>query len=252
MSLTPTAYARWRQSALGALTEELEQRAVFSLVGDPGGLRVLDVGCGDGAYAVRASREGADVVGLDRSQFMLQAARARAASAGAVVTWCQAQAEALPFREGTFDVVLAVTALCLVSEPLVALNEMSRVLRPGGALVVGELGRWSLWSLGRRFRGWLGDQFWKTAHFWTAAELRDILTGAGLRVSDMRGAVYYPPSATLARLMSGIEKNMSHLGGFGAAFIAVKAAKEGRGRNCGGAPGPDDAGRAVRRGVKHM
>jgi ubiquinone/menaquinone biosynthesis C-methylase UbiE len=226
MSVTPAVYTRWRESALGALTEDLEKRAVFSLVGDPGGLRVLDVGCGDGAYAVRASREGADVVGLDRSQSMLEAARARATSAGAVVAWCQGDASALPFRDASFDLVLAVTALCLVSEPLVALNEMSRVLRPGGVLVVGELGRWSLWAVRRRFRGWLGDQFWKTAHFWTAAELRDILTGAGLRVSDMRGAVYFPPSATLARLMSPMEGTMAHLGGLGAAFIAARATKQ--------------------------
>ena len=132
MSITAANYARWRKSPLGAVTEDLEQRAVFSLSGDPGGLRVLDVGCGEGAYAVRASRAGADVVGLDRSRSMLEAARARATSAGAVVTWGQGDAGALPFRGASVDLVLAVTALCLVSEPLVALNEMSRVLRPGG------------------------------------------------------------------------------------------------------------------------
>jgi len=103
---------------------------------------------------------------------------------------------------------------------------MSRVLRPGEVLVVGELGRWSLWAARRRFRGCLGNQLWKTAHFWTAAELWDLLTDAGLRVSDMRSAVYYPPSATLARLMSRMEGTTAHFGGFGAAFIAVRAAKE--------------------------
>ena len=226
MHMTPAAYAQWRKSALGVLTEHLEQESIFSLVGDPGRLKVLDVGCGDGAYAVRASREGADVVGLDRSQFMLEVARARASSQDSIVTWCQGDARALPFRDASVDLVLAVTALCLVSEPLVALNEISRVLRPGGILIVGELGRWSLWALGRRFRGWLGDQFWKTAHFWTAAELREMLVSAGLRVSDMRGAVYFPPSGTLARLLSRMEGAMSRLGGFGAAFIAVKATKE--------------------------
>jgi ubiquinone/menaquinone biosynthesis C-methylase UbiE len=226
MSITPTAYARWRKSTLGALTEHLEQESVFSLVGDSGGLRVLDVGCGDGAYAVRASREGADAVGLDRSRSMLEAARARAASSGVVVRWCQGQAQALPFRDASFDLVLAVTALCLIREPLVALKEISRVLRPRGVVIVGELGRWSLWALGRRIRGWLGDQFWKTAHFWTAAELRELLATAGLRPGDVRGAVYYPPSAALARLMSLVERIMPHLGEFGAAFVAVRATKE--------------------------
>lgn len=119
-----------------------------------------------------------------------------------------------------------MTALCLVSEPVVAVNEMSRVLRPGGVLVVGKLRRWSLWAVRRRFRSWLGDQFWKTAHFWTVAELREIMAGAGLRVTGVRGAVYYPPSATSARLMSPMEGTMAHFGGLGAAFIAVRAAKE--------------------------
>jgi ubiquinone/menaquinone biosynthesis C-methylase UbiE len=224
--VTLAAYAKWRRSTLGALTEHLEQENIFSLAGDAGGLKVLDVGCGDGVYSVRASREGADVVGLDHSRSMLEAARARAASAGAVVTWCQGDAMALPFRDASVDMVLAVTALCLISEPLAALNEMNRVLRPGGVLVVGELGRWSLWALRRRLRGWLGDRFWRTAHFWTAAELRRILTHAGLRVSRVRGAVYYPPSAALAKLMSGMEKSMFHLGEVGAAFIAVRAIKE--------------------------
>ena len=226
MSLTPAAYARWRQSALGALTEDLEQRAVFSLVGDPSGLRVLDVGCGDGTYAIRAARAGAEVVGLDRSRPMLEAARPRAASSGVVVIWCQGQAQALPLRDATFDLVLAVTALCLIAEPLAALKEISRVLRPRGVVIIGELGRWSLWALGRRVRAWLGNHFWKTAHFWATAELRELLATAGLRTGDVRGAVYYPPSAALARLISPVERTMSHLGGFGAAFIAARATKE--------------------------
>jgi len=43
MNITPEIYARWRESALGTLTERLEQRAIFSLAGDPSGLRVLDM-----------------------------------------------------------------------------------------------------------------------------------------------------------------------------------------------------------------
>jgi ubiquinone/menaquinone biosynthesis C-methylase UbiE len=226
MNITPETYARWRESALGTLTDQLEQRAVFSLVGDPSGLRVLDVGCGDGVYAVAVSQKGGNVSGLDRSLPMLEAARARAISSGACVRWCQGAAQSLPFLDASFDLVLAVTALCWIPEPVVALKEMNRVLRPGGAVIVGELGRWSLWALARRFRGWLGAGAWKRAHFWTAGELREILANAGLRVSDIRGAVYYPPSEILSRLMGCIEGASSRLGQYGAAFIAVRATKK--------------------------
>jgi ubiquinone/menaquinone biosynthesis C-methylase UbiE len=198
MNITPETYARWRESALGTLTEQLEQRAIFSLVGDPSGLRVLDVGCGDGVYAVELSQKGGKVFGLDRSLPMLAAARTRAISSGAGVRLCQGAAQSLPFRDASFDLVLAVTALCWIPEPVVALKEMNRVLRPGGAVIIGELGRWSLWALARRFQNWLGTSTWKRAHFWTARELREILASAGLRASDIRGAVYYPPSEILA------------------------------------------------------
>ena len=136
---------------------------------------------------------------------MLEAARTRAISSGACVRWCQGAAQSLPFRDASFDLVLAVTALCWITEPVVALKEMNRVLRPGGAVIVGELGCWSLWGLARRFRGWLGAGTWKRAHFWTARELRELLAGVGLRAEDVRGAVYYPPSEILSRLMGCIE-----------------------------------------------
>ena len=144
MTITPETYARWRESALGNLTEQLEQRTIFSLVGDPGGLRVLDVGCGDGAYAIEAAQRGGKVFGLDRSLPMLEAARTRAISSGACVRWCQGAVQSLPFRDASFDLILAVTALCWIPEPVAALKEMNRVLRPGGAVIVGELGSWSL------------------------------------------------------------------------------------------------------------
>jgi len=226
MNITPETYARWRESALGTLTEQLEQRAIFSLAGDPSGLRVLDVGCGDGVYAVEVSQRGGKVFGLDRSLPMLEAARTRAISAGACVGWCQGAAQSLPFRDTSFDLVLAVTALCWIPEPVLVLREMNRVLRPGGVVVIGELGRWSLWALARRFRGWLGASTWKRAHFWTARELRELLASAGLRANSIRGAVYYPPSETLSRLMGCIEGASARLGRYGAAFIAMRPIKQ--------------------------
>jgi len=61
----PADYARWRNSRLGALTERIEQQTILNLAGNLTGRRVLDLGCGDGAYSVSASRSGAFVVGVD-------------------------------------------------------------------------------------------------------------------------------------------------------------------------------------------
>ncbi|WP_137128515.1 hypothetical protein [Roseomonas sp. HF4] len=59
---------------------------------------------------------------------------------------------------------------------------MARVLRPGGRLVIGELGRWSLWAARDRIRGWLGSRLWRRSAFHSAADLRRAAEGAGLLV----------------------------------------------------------------------
>src|SRR5579863_4820486 len=209
--ISPEVYARWRTSELGALTESLENEAVFALAGNLARKRVLDVGCGDGGYSIRAAQLGANVAGLDISPMMLDAARRRA--------------EALPFPAASFDVVIAVTVLCWVSDASAAVQEMTRVLRPSGIVVIGELGRYSLWASARRIRGSFGEKFWREAHFWTPCELRRLVEDVGLKSDAVRGAVYYPPSRSLAKRLAPLDRSLSRMSSAGAAFLCVRAAK---------------------------
>lgn len=73
----------------------------------------------------------------------------------------------MPFPDASFDFVLAGTVLCFLRDAQAALREISRVLVPGGRLVIGELGRWTAWAAGRRIRGWQGDPTWRRARFWS-------------------------------------------------------------------------------------
>ncbi len=200
---------------------------MFSQVPDLKGLQVLDAGCGDGTYVIEASRRGAIVTGLDSSFPMLVAARQREHSSlgKAEVLWCHGRAEAPPFQEASFDLVIAITLLCLVQSPRQVVGELARVLRPGGTLLLGELGRFSAWAVVRRTRAWLGSGSWKQAHFWTTRELQALLDDAQLDVKSIRGAVYYPPLALCARLALRYDRLLSVLGGYGAAFLAMKAVK---------------------------
>jgi SAM-dependent methyltransferase len=156
---------------------------------------------------------------------MLAAARARVETASVTLDLVHGRAEALPFPDGAFNRVVAVTVLCFVHEPDRAIAEMARVLKPGGRLVIGELGRLSLWAVIRRIRGWLGAPTWKAARFRTAGELRGLLERHGLAVRETRGSVYYPPCGFGASLLAPIDPWLGRRTTLGAAFIALSAAR---------------------------
>lgn len=223
----PAAYAAWRASTLGQITDALEQGLILKLIGPPAGLRILDVGCGDGVLAVEMAGRAEHVTGVDASPEMIAAARRRAERQGHEVSFEIGRVETLPFEAGTFDAVLAVTILCFVEDAAGALCEMVRVLKPGGRLIVGELGRYSSWAAIRRLKGWLGSPVWRRARFHSAAELRSLASDAGLVDVSVKGAVFYPPNGVAARLLGPIDPKIGAFTTAGAAFLALSATKPG-------------------------
>jgi ubiquinone biosynthesis O-methyltransferase len=223
--ITPDTYAKWRASDLGRITEEIETSLIIELLGDLRDKRVLDIGCGDGVLAVALAQAGAQVIGVDASANMIRAARARAEAEGLNVEFLMGRAEALPFDNESFDVVSAVTVLCFIRDASHTFAEVSRVMRPGGRFVIGELGRLSLWAARRRVRAWLGSPLWRQGYFRTSGELRRLAVGAGLHPLKVHGAIYYPHSDWAARKLSHLDSKLSRLTTFGAAFLALSAVK---------------------------
>ena len=100
------------------------------LVAGAGGA-VLEIGAGTGVNLAHYS-EGVRVYALDQSREMLETARKRPCRACATMT--QADAQALPFATGVFEMAIGTLVLCSIPDPLQALGEIRRVLQPGGAL----------------------------------------------------------------------------------------------------------------------
>ena len=223
--IDPTVYDKWRGSALGRTTDVRERELLLDLIGDVAGQAVLDVGCGDGELAVELWKRGAKITGIDASARMIEVARERARQHGADVRFDLATVQALPFPPRAFDLVVAVTVLCFIEDGASTLREMGRVLRPGGRLVIGELGKWSTWAAERRMRGWLGNPVWRHARFRSAPELRDLADRAGFVVETLQGAIYYPPCGFAAGLLGPVDRDISRLTTFGAAFLALVATK---------------------------
>lgn len=97
--------------------------------------RVLEVGIGTGRN-LPLYPSGAELTGIELSPAMLDLAHARAARLGRPADLRLADAENLPFADGSFDSVIATLTLCSIPDPGTAVAEMARVLRPGGRLVL--------------------------------------------------------------------------------------------------------------------
>jgi SAM-dependent methyltransferase len=124
-------YATIAKHDLWELGERIVERAGVSPGED-----VLDVACGTGNAAIRAADAGARVVGLDLTPELLDAGRHEAAEAGVEVEWLEGDAEALPFPDESFDVVLSVMGCMFAPRHDVTARELARVLRPGGRLAL--------------------------------------------------------------------------------------------------------------------
>lgn len=101
------------------------------------GDHVLDVACGTGVVSRHAAAEAGEngkVVGLDLSPEMLSVARSISASINRAIEWREADVVSMPFDDATFDIVLCQFGLMFMPDKLAALNEMNRVLKPGGNL----------------------------------------------------------------------------------------------------------------------
>lgn len=105
------------------------------------GMRVLDVSSGRGTQAVfYAQQFGVDVTGIDLSEEMVRTASESAARAGiaARVRFREGDSQRLPFEAGTFDVVINECAVGIPDDSQAVVDEMLRVVRPGGAVVMHE------------------------------------------------------------------------------------------------------------------
>ncbi len=130
--------------------------------------RSLEVGVGTGRFAVPLGIR----YGVDPSRSMLNLACSRG------LRVCQAVGEHLPFRDAQFDVVLLVTVICFVDDVPILLQELRRVLKPSGHLIIGFINRNS--TLGRLYESRKETSaFYRDARFYSVEDVARWVQDAG-------------------------------------------------------------------------
>jgi ubiquinone/menaquinone biosynthesis C-methylase UbiE len=162
-------------------------RQVLSSLGTSGLL--LDIGCGTGLFLSRYLTYGGEAVGIDLSRGMVARARERLRESDFLV----GTAEALPFRDNTFDAVASLLTFSYIHRPEEMIADVYRILRPGGRFALCTLGK-NLFTSVVPALYWLGEKMELRKigvgdfdeHYYTEEEMADLLECAGFAEVSVR------------------------------------------------------------------
>ncbi len=179
-------YDDWYERPVGRVYDILEKRAVSEFLPDAThGDQLLEVGCGTGHWSAFFAEHDFRVTGVDISASMLEIARGKGIRGA---DFYQGEADAIPFYDNAFDVVVAITLLEFVPQPQTVLEEMARCVRDQGSIIVGVLNRWSYQGLSRRI--WDKPLF-RSASFFSRKSLKKLLAHYGQ--TEVRSAAFFLP-----------------------------------------------------------
>ena len=134
--------ALWEKGDFTCIAESMRQsgEALVKGLGITKGLKVLDLGCGDGTTALPEARLGADVLGVDIAKNLVEAGNKRVKEEG--LTNCKFQegdaSNLHELKDHTFDLVVSIFGAMFAPKPFDVAKEMVRVTRPGGRIVMGN------------------------------------------------------------------------------------------------------------------
>ena len=134
--------ALWEKGDFTRIADSMREsgEALVATLGITKGLRVLDLGCGDGTTALPTARLGAEVLGVDIARNLVEAGNRRAREQG--LTNCRFQegdaSDLHELRDHAFDLVVSIFGAMFAPKPFDVAKEMVRVTRPGGRIVMGN------------------------------------------------------------------------------------------------------------------
>jgi ubiquinone/menaquinone biosynthesis C-methylase UbiE len=166
-------------------------------------LDVVDIGCGDGYLTLEMARWARSVIGIDRSEPVLERAEALAARRHVTnVQWMKGDISRLPLGDASIDVALLSQALHHAADPKVAVAEATRVLRPGGRLLVLDLREHD--------QSWVRHRFGDQRLGFADADLEALLQSTGLREPRVQVGARHAGDPFVVLVASAVKSPTQH------------------------------------------
>jgi len=211
----PERYDHWFTTPVGRLIKKFEGGLINELLSPGPGEKILDAGSGTGIFTRDFLLAGARVVGLELSIPMLHLAQKKAD--GYPFRGIQGDMLFLPFYDNTFDKTVSITALEFIQDARKAVNELFRVTRKGGLVVVATLNRLSPWTARRNAKTQHGQKhILENAYFRSPQELLSYGPSAGIAKTAVHFEKGTPPDAAIEKETRGRSLDLDT-----GAFVAV-------------------------------
>ena len=206
-------YDQWYKSKLGNFVDKVETELAFFLFKPTSGMKILDVGCGTGNFSIKLAEMGCKVVGIDVSEEMLNKARKKAKDKGLDIEFYKMDVYNMDFSEESFDGVFSMAAFEFIKDPQKAYDEMYRVLKKNGNLLIGTINRESKWGELYLSKPFQENSVFKYADF---KSIEDLKSWNNKEVVDSGECLFISPNTREDNISMGLEKQLSssERGGF--------------------------------------
>jgi SAM-dependent methyltransferase len=229
MQLSAEEYDKWYYTEKGKYISGLEKGVLLKMINPPsppfskGGLGgILDIGCGTGYFTQflgtppfnsplnKGGYRGVYVIGIDTSVSMIKYARSHAErgneNKGSNIKYLVAEAENLPFKNGSFDISVSITAINFFKYPAKSVSEAVRVSKT--RIVLGVLNKWSLLSLFKKIKGFFKETTYSDACFYSQREINNIFSCFPRIKKIYKQHTYFLPFPRIHLILSGLERVM--------------------------------------------
>ncbi len=206
-------YDSWYETKLGKFVDKVETECALNLFSAKNKIRILDVGCGTGNFSIKLAELGCKVIGIDPSEKMIKLAKEKAENAGLDIEFFKMDVYNIDFEDEFFDGVFSMAAFEFIDEPGMAIEEIFRVTKKGGNILIGTINKNSKWGELYLTEDFQNNTVFKYAHFKTIEDLKKLKPD---NIIDTAECLFIPPNVDIhnINMKNEIALSRQERGGF--------------------------------------